>query len=69
MGRRKAPTPASIDTFKARKYVDPATPGLSIAIPASGKKLWQYRRRIAGNGTAVKMTLGPFRARTIAAAR
>jgi hypothetical protein len=68
MERRKALTPASIDSLKAGKCVDPATPGLSIEVRA-GKKLWQYRRRIAGHGATVKMTLGPFPAHTIAAAR
>ena len=60
MERKKALTPASIDTFKAGKHVDPATPGLSIEIRASGKKLRQFRLRIAGNGTTVKMSLGRF---------
>lgn len=69
MERRKALTPASIDTLKAGKHVDPATPGLSIEVRAGGKKVWLYRRRIAGSGTIVKVTLGPFPAHTIAMAR
>ena len=69
MERRKALTPASIDTSKEGKHADPATPGLSIEVRAGGNKHWLYRRRIAGDGTIVKMTLGAFPAHTIATAR
>ena len=62
-------TPALIDDLRTGKLDDPKTGGLSIEVLASGKKRWQFRRRIAGSGVVVKLTLGLFPAYPIAAAR
>ncbi len=68
---RKAPplTPAAIDNLCTKKLEDCLTPGLSIEVLKSGKKRWQYRRRVQGSGIIVKLSLGPFPAHSIAAAR
>ncbi len=62
-------SPALIDDLKAGKLDDPETGGLAIEVLASGKKRWRFRRRIAGSGEVVKLSLGLFLAYTIAAAR
>lgn len=69
MERRKAFTPAAIDALKDGKHPDPLIAGLSIEVRAAGKKVWQFRRRIAGDGAIVKVTLGPFPTFSIADAR
>ncbi|QBM75928.1 DUF4102 domain-containing protein [Sphingomonas sp. AAP5] len=69
MERRKAFTPAAIEALKDGKHADPSVAGLSIEVRSAGKKVWQFRRRIAGDGAIVKMTLGPFPTFSIAAAR
>jgi hypothetical protein len=69
MGKRQTLTPATIETLTIGKLADAATPGLWIEVRKSGKKTWLYRRRVAECGTAVKRTLGPFPAYTIAVAR
>lgn len=48
---------------------DPNTPGLSIEVLSSGKKVWKYKRRVAAGGPLVRLSLGQFPAHTIAAAR
>lgn len=68
-GRKRQLTPALIDELKAGRLEDPETAGLTIEVLESGKKRWQYRRRIAGSGTTLKRTLGLYPAYTIASAR
>ena len=69
MERKRAFTPATIDALKDGKHADPSIAGLSIEVRSGGKKIWQFRRRIAGDGGIVKLTLGQFPTFTIAAAR
>lgn len=69
MRNRKHLLPASIDALISGSLSDPATPGLTIEIRRSGKKIWLYRRRISGSGRIVRVTLGAYPALSIAAAR
>lgn len=69
MSRKGGLTPASVDALKIGSLDDPLTPGLKIEALPSGKKKWRYQRRIVGGGGAIKATLGPYPAFTIAAAR
>lgn len=57
MVRRKALTPAGVDSLEIAHLVDPQTPGLWIKAGAKGKKTWRYRRRL-GQGDVVKLTRG-----------
>ncbi|MGB5777674.1 MAG: integrase family protein [Allopontixanthobacter sediminis] len=61
--------PSSIDALRSGKKSDPLTPGLSIEVSDSGRKVWRYRRRVANSTTTVGLQLGPFPAHSIAAAR
>jgi hypothetical protein len=45
------------------------TPGLILTVSGTGKKIWSFRRRIAGVQTIVSLTLGTYPAHTIAKAR
>jgi len=67
--RKKELTPALIDDLRAGKLDDSKTGALSIEVLSSGKKRWLYRRRIAGRGDIVKLSLGLYPAYSIADAR
>ena len=67
--RKRKLTPTLIDDLRVGKLDDPETGGLAIEMLPSGKKRWRFRRRIAGGGDIVKLSLGLFPAFTIAAAR
>ena len=69
MEKRKFLTPASIDALASGSLADPSTAGLTIEVRGKLRKIWCYRRRIAHDGTIVKMTLGPFPAHNIVDAR
>jgi integrase len=62
-------TPALIDDLRHGKLVDSKTGALSIEVLASGKKRWLYRRRIAGRGVVLKLSLGLYPGYSIADAR
>jgi integrase len=62
-------TPSAIDRLTEGDIKDPSTPGLSIEVLSSGKKVWKYGRRVAGGGPLVRLSLGQFPAHPIAAAR
>ena len=66
---KKELTPALIDDLRAGKLDDSKTGALSIEVLPSGKKRWHYRRRIAGRGIVVKLSLGLYPAYSIADAR
>ncbi|HYE28327.1 MAG TPA: AAA domain-containing protein [Allosphingosinicella sp.] len=67
--KKKELTPALIDDLRAGKLDDSKTGALSIEVLPSGKKRWFYRRRIAGRGVVVKLSLGLYPAYSIADAR
>lgn len=69
MARSATFTPASIDALSKGKLHDPRTPGLSVEVLPSGKKVWKYERRLAGDGALVRLSFGPFPANTMADAR
>ena len=69
MARQKAFTPATIDELIRGRISDPLTPGLGIEVLTSGKKRWEYRRRVPCSGLIVKMWLGLYPAYSIADAR
>lgn len=48
MARIATFTPASIDALRKGKLHDPRAPGLTIEVLPSGKKVWKYERRLAG---------------------
>ncbi len=58
-------TPSTVDRLSRGSLRDPATPGLSIEVLSSGRKVWRYARRIAGDGTIVRMSLGREPAETV----
>ena len=67
--KKRELTPALIDDLMRGKLVDAKTGALSIEVLPSGKKRWLYRRRIAGRGEIVKLSLGLYPAYSIADAR
>ncbi|WP_129792978.1 integrase arm-type DNA-binding domain-containing protein [Sphingosinicella sp. CPCC 101087] len=67
--RKRELTPALIDNLRGGKLDDSKTGALSIEVLSSGKKRWLYRRRIAGRGEIVKLSLGLYPAYSIADAR
>jgi len=69
MARTKALTPSAIDNLTKGQLRDSQTAGLSIEVLPSGKKVWKFARRVAGEGTLVRLSLGQFPMHTIAAAR
>ncbi len=69
MARQNAFTPATVDDLIRGRMSDPLTPGLGIEVLGSGKKRWDYRRRLPGADVTVKMWLGLYPAYNIAAAR
>lgn len=69
MAKEKYLTPAIVDGLICVRILDAAVPGLLIEALPSGRKRWQYRRRVAGTKTVVKMNLGAFPLHSIAAAR
>ena len=69
MARQKPFTPATLDGPFCVPISDPETTGLSIRPLPSGKKSWQFRRRLPGSNTVVKMKLGTYPANSIADAR
>lgn len=69
MARKKNLTPSGIDELDRGDLKDPLTPGLSIEVLSSGKKIWKYARRVANAGPLVRLSLGQFPAHSIAAAR
>jgi integrase len=62
-------TPSSVDALGEGKHPDPFVRGLCVIVGASGKKTWQYRRRIAKSGAVVALKLGAFPAHSVGAAR
>ena len=69
MTRTQTITPSAVDGLTMGDLKDPNTPGLSIEVLSSGKKVWKYKRRVAAGGPLVRLSLGQFPAHTIAAAR
>lgn len=69
MKKAQSLTASSLDGLTSGRRVDLSMPGLSVSVNRSGKKVWTFRRRIAGVKTIVSMTLGTYPAHTIAAAR
>ena len=67
--KKRELTPVLIDDLRAGKLDDSKTGALSIEVLSSGKKRWFYRRRIAGRGEVVKLSLGLYPAYSIADAR
>lgn len=66
---KKELTPALIDDMRAGKLCDSKTGALAIEVLASGKKRWVFRRRIAGRGVIVRLSLGLYPAYSIGDAR
>lgn len=69
MARKKPFTPATLDVPICVPISDPETPGLSIRPLPSGKKGWQFRRRLPRSNTVLKLTLGLYPTHSIADAR
>ena len=69
MRRTQFLCPAAIDRLTVGELKDQSTPGLSIEVLSTGKKVWKYKRRVSGGGPLVRLSLGPFPAYSIAAAR
>ncbi len=67
--RKRELTPALVDDLRTGKLADAKTGALAIEVLPSGRKRWVFRRRIAGRGEVVKLTLGAYPAYSIAAAR
>jgi integrase len=69
MTRTQTLTPSTIERLTRGDLKDPLTPGLSVEVLSSGKKVWKYSRRVAGAGPLVRLSLGQFPAHSIGAAR
>lgn len=67
--RTQTLTPSAIDALAKGELKDPHTPGLSLEVLPSGKKVWRFYRRVAAGGPRVRLSLGRFPAHSIAAAR
>jgi hypothetical protein len=52
MARIATFSPASIDSLRQGRLEDPRTPGLMIEVLPSGRKVWKYERRLAGDGAS-----------------
>jgi hypothetical protein len=50
-------TPAAIDALAKGCIRDSHTPGLSIAVLGSGRKVWRFYRRLVASNGFVKKTL------------
>lgn len=66
---KKSFSPALVDALTQGSIAVPDCPGLTIEATATGKRVWKYKRRVAGGGAIVKMTLGQFPTFTIPDAR
>lgn len=62
-------TPAAIERLTSGILRDSRTPGLKIEAKPTGRKVWLFRRRLAGTSKIVNVSLGAFPAYSIAAAR
>ncbi|MBO9725740.1 MAG: DUF4102 domain-containing protein [Novosphingobium sp.] len=69
MVRKIAFTPSSFDGLSNGAIKDPITPGLSLEVLNSGKKVWRYYRRVAGSGELIRLRLGFYPTLSIAEAR
>lgn len=69
MGRKIQLSTAAIENLCLGKLFDCLTPGLYVEAIGPLRKVWKYRRRLAGAAAAIKMTLGTFPAYSIAVAR
>src|SRR5690606_12540002 len=62
-------SPSRIEALPEGKHPDALVPGLCVIVSASGKRIWQFRRRVARSGKIVTLRLGGFPAHSIGAAR
>ncbi|WP_397586846.1 tyrosine-type recombinase/integrase [Sphingobium fuliginis] len=69
MTRKPLFTPSMIDALTGGALKDPLTPGLSIELLSSGKKVWRYARRISAGGALLRRSLGNYPAFNIPEAR
>jgi len=69
MSRKLVFTPSMIDALTGGALKDPFTPGLSIELLSSGKKVWKYARRISSGGALLRRSLGNYPAFNIPEAR
>ncbi|RZI61409.1 MAG: DUF4102 domain-containing protein [Zymomonas sp.] len=69
MARQFQFTPGQLDLVKTGLIQDPLTPGLALKVLASGKKRWQFRRRICVSKTTATLFGGLYPAISIADAR
>lgn len=69
MTKTRTITPSAIDDLRVGRLLDSQTPGLLVELIKQGKKVWKYRRRVAGSKAIVSMRLGTYPAKSIAVAR
>ena len=69
MNKHIALSPSSIDKLASGSIPDSDVPGLAIVVAGQGKKIWRFKRVIAGTGTVLELRLGRFPVYTIADAR
>ncbi|WEK43371.1 MAG: integrase arm-type DNA-binding domain-containing protein [Candidatus Sphingomonas colombiensis] len=62
-------TPAAIERLTSGILRDSRTPGLKIEAMPTGRKLWSFRRRVAGTAKTVRESLGAFPTYSIGDAR
>ena len=62
-------SPSRMEMLPEGKYPDAFVPGLCVIVSPTGKKTWQFRRRVAGSGTIVTLRLGGFPTHSIGMAR
>jgi integrase len=69
MGKAQNFSPFSIDALCEGRHPDPLVAGLCVIVSPAGRKVWQFRRRVAKSGVVVALKLGVFPVHSIAAAR
>ena len=62
-------SPFSLDQLPEGRHPDPLVAGLCVIVSRSGRKIWQFRRRVAKSGSIVALKLGAFPAYSIPDAR
>ncbi|WP_146032634.1 integrase family protein [Sphingobium sp. SA916] len=69
MGKAQHFSTSVIDAQCEGKHPDPSMAGLCVIVSGTGRKVWQFCRRIAKSGLVITLKLGAYPAHSIAAAR
>lgn len=62
-------SPSSLDVLSEGRHADAVVRGLCVVVSRTGRKTWQFRRRISKSEAILEMRLGTFPAVSLADAR